>query len=58
VMYGHLREDIRGIIRQLCEYKRIEILEGSVSLDHVHMCVVSCHVTVENLSVEAGICKG
>jgi putative transposase len=38
-MYGQLREDIRGIIRQLCEYKHVEILEGSVSSDHVHLCV-------------------
>ena len=39
VMYGQFREDIRGIIRQLCEYKHVEILEGSVSSDHVHLCI-------------------
>ena len=38
-MYGKLREDIRGIIRQLCEYKKVEIVAGSVSNDHIHLCV-------------------
>jgi len=39
VMYGQLRDDIRGIIRKLCEYKGVEIVKGSVSLDHIHLCV-------------------
>lgn len=39
-MYGKLREDVREIIiRKLCEYKGIEIVEGSVSIDDVHLCV-------------------
>jgi putative transposase len=38
-MYGVLRNDIREIIRKLCEYKRVEILEGNVSPDHVHLCI-------------------
>ena len=39
VMYGAIRTDIREIIRTLCGYKEVEILEGSVSTDHVHLCV-------------------
>jgi putative transposase len=39
VMYGKVREDVRESLRKLCEYQGIEILEGSVSSDHVHMCV-------------------
>ena len=39
VMYGQLRDDIRGLIRKLCEYKGVEIVKGSVSLDHIHLCV-------------------
>jgi putative transposase len=39
VMYGKVREDIREIIKTLCGYKEVEILEGNVSSDHVHMCV-------------------
>ncbi|MHB1654580.1 MAG: IS200/IS605 family transposase [Desulfitobacteriaceae bacterium] len=38
-MYGELRTDIREIIKKLCEYKDVAIVEGSVSVDHVHLCV-------------------
>ena len=38
-MYGARREVIREIIRKLCEYKHVEILEGAVSVDHIHLCV-------------------
>ena len=39
VMYGKLKEDVRAIIKQLCTYKGVEIVSGSVSADHVHLCV-------------------
>jgi len=39
VMYGSLRKDIQEIIRQLCGYKSVEILSGSVSKDHIHLCL-------------------
>ena len=39
VMYGAVRQDIREILRTLCGYKEVEILEGNVSIDHVHLCV-------------------
>ena len=39
VMYGTVRTDIREIIRTLCGYKEVEILAGSISRDHVHLCV-------------------
>jgi len=39
VMYGELRKDIREIIKKLCEYKGVEIVEGSVCVDHIHLCV-------------------
>ena len=38
-LYGKIREDIREIIRKLCEYKKVEIIEGAVCADHVHLCV-------------------
>ena len=38
-MYGEKREAIREILRKLCEYKQVEIIEGSVSIDHVHLCL-------------------
>ena len=39
VMYGKVRADIRDIIRTLCPYKKVEIIEGTVCVDHVHLCV-------------------
>ncbi len=38
-LYGRLREDVREVIATLCRYKNVEILEGAVCLDHVHLCV-------------------
>ena len=31
--------DIREIVKRLCEYKGVRILEGSVSVNHVHLCM-------------------
>ena len=39
-MYGERREALREILRKLCEYKKVVILEGSVSVDHVHLCLM------------------
>lgn len=39
VMYGKVREDMREILRTLCQYKKVEIIEGAVCIDHIHMCV-------------------
>jgi len=38
-MYGQVRQDVHEIIRQLCGYQNVEIVSGSVSKDHVHLCV-------------------
>jgi putative transposase len=39
VLYGKVRRDVHETIRKLCDYKQIEIVEGAVSIDHVHICV-------------------
>ncbi|MBS4024532.1 MAG: IS200/IS605 family transposase [Clostridia bacterium] len=39
VMFGELRKDVREIIRTLCGYKEVEIVEGNVCVDHVHLCL-------------------
>ena len=39
VMYGQVRNDVREIIRTLCKYKKVEIIEGAVCIDHVHLCL-------------------
>ena len=38
-IYGKLRSDIGQIIRQLCSYKGVEIIEAHAMLDHIHMLV-------------------
>ena len=38
-IYGKLRRDIGLIIRQLCEYKNVEIVEAHAMKDHIHMMV-------------------
>ena len=39
VLYGQGRNDVREIIRTLCQYKKVEIVEGAVCADHVHLCL-------------------
>ena len=39
VMYGQVRNDVREIIRTLYKYKKVEIIEGAVCIDHVHLCL-------------------
>ena len=38
-LFGTVRADIREIIKTLCGYKGVEIIEGAVCIDHVHLCV-------------------
>jgi len=39
VLYGKLRRRIGPILRELCRQAGIELLEGHLMPDHVHMCV-------------------
>lgn len=38
-IFGKLRSDIGQIIRQLCSYKGVEIIEAHAMPDHIHMLV-------------------
>lgn len=38
-LYGMLKKDVRDILKELCRYKKVEILEGAICSDHVHLCV-------------------
>ncbi len=38
-LYGTVRDDVRDIIKTLCNYKKVEIIAGAVCVDHVHLCV-------------------
>ena len=37
VIFCQLRESIKDILKTLCSYKGVEILEGQLMPDHVHM---------------------
>ena len=39
ILKGDIAKSIREIIRQLCEWRKIEILAGNVQTDHVHMVI-------------------
>ena len=46
VVYGRLRQEIGTLLRKLCEYKGVELLEGKACIDHIHMCVSIPHKVV------------
>jgi len=37
ILRGELGKTVRDIIRQLCEWKKIEILEGNIQINHIHL---------------------
>ena len=37
IIYNQLRKDIMQILKDLCKWKGIEIIEGNMMPDHVHM---------------------
>ena len=39
VIYGKIKEDIGKIMRKLCEYKGVEIIQAEACPDHIHMLV-------------------
>jgi putative transposase len=39
VIYGKIKKDIGIMLRKLCEYKQVEIIEAEACKDHIHMLV-------------------
>jgi putative transposase len=39
VIYGNLRKELGSILRRLSEYKGVEVIEGTLCIDHIHMCL-------------------
>ncbi len=39
IIYNQYKESIREILKQLCAYKGVEIIDGHLMVDHVHMLV-------------------
>ena len=47
VIYGKIKQDIGKILRQLCEMKKVEIIEAEACPDHIHMLVsIPPHLSV------------
>jgi putative transposase len=38
-IFGRLKKEVGGIIREICDQNDIELLEGHAMADHVHLCV-------------------
>lgn len=39
IIYGKIKKDIGIILRKLCEYKGVQIIEANACKDHIHMLV-------------------
>ena len=39
MLYGEVRKEVGAILRKLCEYKEVEVVTGSIGVDHIHMCL-------------------
>ena len=39
VLYGRLRRQVGRILRELCDQRGVELLEGKAMPDHVHLCL-------------------
>ena len=39
MIYGKIKKDIGMMLRKLCEYKQVEIIEAEACSDHIHMLV-------------------
>ena len=39
VIYGKIKQDIGQMLRKLCEYKGVEIIEAEACKDHIHMLI-------------------
>ncbi len=37
ILKGKIGESVQDVIKQLCEWKKVEILEGNVQVDHIHL---------------------
>ena len=56
VVYGKIKADIGKILRQLCDAKKVEIIEAEACPDHIHMLVsIPLHLSVSQF---VGYLKG
>ena len=48
IIYNQYKADIRDIIKQLCSYKGVEIIEGHLMPDHIHILVSILKISVSS----------
>ena len=56
ILRGEIGKTVRKIIRQLCEWKKIKILEGNIQIDHIHLVLEIPHKY--SVSEAVGFLKG
>ncbi len=56
ILKGEVSRSVRDIIKQLCEWKNVEILEGNVQVDHIHL--VLSFAPKYSISEMVGFLKG
>ena len=39
LIYRNLRKELGSILRRLSDYKGVEVIEGTLCIDHIHMCL-------------------
>ena len=55
-IYGQYRKDLKEIIKELCRYKGVEIVEGHLMPDHVHLLLeISLKLSVSYLKGKSAL---
>ena len=55
VIYNQIRKDIGEIMQELCKYKGVEIIEGHMMPDHVHMLLSIPNLIVDFFRLYFGV---
>ena len=56
IIYGQIKADVGSMIRKLCEYKGVEIIEAEACPDHIHLLV--SNLSKYSISQFMGYLKG
>ncbi len=50
ILRGEIAERVRGLIREICKAKDVEVIKGHISRDHVHIFIsVPPHISVSQM---------
>ena len=56
VIYAQYRRDLQEYIKRLCKYKDVEIIEGHMMIDHVHLLVaIPPRISVSSLKGKSAL---